>query len=1061
MGWSVTFVNVPWVLNGTAKAQSPVGRVALTDQTGAQAGSMWNPCQIDMNASFSMCFEMNFGFKNCGADGMTFALQSLGTNALGADSGEHGYTGMGKSLAVAFDTYQNPGAPYYDPVNHSINLNRNGGAGFEGPGNGTCPGTFGSGWASGDCRTSISNSLPIVSDGADHLMCVDWDAANRQLKITFDGVFRAAWTLPASYISDTFGSNLVYYGFTGSNGSAAAANYQQVAQVSGAPACAVNTPTPAPVTPISLPVATCGTPVPTYTPANTPTVTYSFTNSPTPYPVGCGVPAFVSASILAGGSGCIAASPATLSVTNPGGANSLMLIRVERSGAACTAASFNGTAMTLVGSGATYNGSITTFALAGAAVGTHNLMLTYPGGTCSFNIAAEFYTGVDQTTPTGAVSMQTGSSTSITTSLTTLGPASLVSDYLAIAQVTGITVTLGGGQTNFAYTPGCCEEVYGDYKVVNGPGSYNLTYSLSQSKQFTSQLVEVRGPFCYTATATPTISPTNSKTLTATPTPSPSATRSATPSATPSVTFSATPTATPTATPSASRTQTLTYSATYSATFTSTDTFSATYSSTYTATPTATQSQTRTASPSATPTPTQTPTRTASPSATPTPTPSVTLTATPLPGSPTFTCTISPTPTATSTSTVTSTATDSPTASPTVTPSQTFSPSDTPSGTPTLTPTPSITPSFSPSFTPSESPSFSATPSLSDTPTPTASFSATPTLSDTPTFSPTPSQTPTFTATPSITVTFTWTETNVPSPNQLTVYLYNAAGEKVRILFQGTSAMVPPRMTLSSPLLVTGSIPVTLSLAAGSLYGVGGLVWDGANDAGQYVASGAYYFKAEFRDPFGAVTSLIQGVQVLQGDGEASLEVFNSSGELVRRQTLPPAAEGSTLSGLSANSFAAGAQVLTITLTHNGVAMVYPWDGRNGQGRLVNSGVYTVQLLQSAAGGRESVQVKSVTVIQAPDTSTPGGVFKVVPNPIRHNLPVSVAFDPCPGMQVQLKVFNILGELVGQAGTDGSSGKLVLVGGSTLAPGAYIGELSVWNGQAQLRRCQVKFALVR
>lgn len=99
---------INWVLNGSAQYNNGY-RVMITPDAGTQAGSMWNPCQIDMNNSFNMCFIMNFGHRACGADGIAFVLQGVGTGALGPDSGEHGYSGISPSLAIDFDTYQNPG----------------------------------------------------------------------------------------------------------------------------------------------------------------------------------------------------------------------------------------------------------------------------------------------------------------------------------------------------------------------------------------------------------------------------------------------------------------------------------------------------------------------------------------------------------------------------------------------------------------------------------------------------------------------------------------------------------------------------------------------------------------------------------------------------------------------------------------------------------------------------------------------------------------------------------------------------------------------------------------
>ncbi len=290
-GWTSSayaFANVPWILNGNA-ANSVPGRVMLTPKAPAQAGSMWDPCEISLNTSFDMSFVMNWGSDQCGADGIDFVLQNQGTNALGNDSGEHGYSGIGSSLAVAFDTYSNPGAPYNDPAFDSINLNADGGTADIGS---SACGTD-TGYTTGTCgRPAISNTYPNIKDGLDHTVRFTWNAATRTLDVYVDGNQRASWTFPATFINDLFGGNPnVYYGFTGSTGGAT--NYQQVAQTTAYTDPCGYTPVPTPAataTTIPLPTISCGTPIPTFTPAgptNTFTITQTPTITPTPYPPGC------------------------------------------------------------------------------------------------------------------------------------------------------------------------------------------------------------------------------------------------------------------------------------------------------------------------------------------------------------------------------------------------------------------------------------------------------------------------------------------------------------------------------------------------------------------------------------------------------------------------------------------------------------------------------------------------------------------------------------------------------------------------------------------------------
>ncbi len=182
-------------------------------------------------------------------------------------------------------------------------------------------------------------------------------------------------------------------------------------------------------------------------------------------------------------------------------------------------------------------------------------------------------------------------------------------------------------------------------------------------------------------TSTVTRTPTATDSATSSMTPSRTPTDSATPSSSPSATASDTPTATPSQTATAASSASLT--ATDSATSSATPTTSPTVSDTATST----DSPSLTASPSVSSTPTQTII------ASDTCTATITATATMSP---------SPTDSSTATSTVTSSA------SPTVTPSFSSSatPSSSPSSTDTATSTPSLTVSATPSLTPSASASF-------------------------------------------------------------------------------------------------------------------------------------------------------------------------------------------------------------------------------------------------------------------------------------------------------------------------------------------------------------------
>ena len=198
---------VPWVLNGGASVSAD--QVLLGDNSAAEARTAFNPCTIDVANNFDLTFSVYFGQNEqpCGGDGLAFILQNCASSALGLDSGEHGYTGIcGNSLAIDFDTYQNPA--YGDPAYDSLQL-RTGGN----PSN-TNASTCGTGQVSGPCRPPISGTEQLVTDGLYHTVEIRWTAATEALAVAVDGLGVASWTLPSTYVASIFGGNSqVYYGW--------------------------------------------------------------------------------------------------------------------------------------------------------------------------------------------------------------------------------------------------------------------------------------------------------------------------------------------------------------------------------------------------------------------------------------------------------------------------------------------------------------------------------------------------------------------------------------------------------------------------------------------------------------------------------------------------------------------------------------------------------------------------------------------------------------------------------------------------------------------------------
>jgi uncharacterized repeat protein (TIGR01451 family) len=263
---------VPWACVGLGGGSTQSGRVVLTVHGGSEVGGMWNPCSISLGSAFDLVFAVNFGSDQCGGDGLAFVLQTQGTGVLGLNSGEHGYSNgsiNSNSLALIFDTYQDSGAPYFDPSYDSIGVEYGASAADK---------TVCSGGdvvsSSGTCRPAISATQSNIKDGNDHSVEIIYNPGPGTLAILVDGSSRVTYTLPTGYLSSIFGgASNVYYGWTASTGGTM--NIQQVAQMSANPSVCMATATPASgAIPTPPPIYPCGsfTPTPTDTPTATPTI---------------------------------------------------------------------------------------------------------------------------------------------------------------------------------------------------------------------------------------------------------------------------------------------------------------------------------------------------------------------------------------------------------------------------------------------------------------------------------------------------------------------------------------------------------------------------------------------------------------------------------------------------------------------------------------------------------------------------------------------------------------------------------------------------------------------
>lgn len=169
----------------------------LTDAANGQGGAAYQNQTINLNNSFDFTFDLFFGCRDAGADGIVFVLTNNITG-LGQSGGGLGYAGLaGNSFAVEFDTYQNGGEPSEDHI------------------------AFESG---GSVAHNVAGPVPAnsgsanIEDCAYHTVRLVWDVNTNTFSVFFDGALRLSQVFP-SFVATYFGGNpIVNWGFSASTG---------------------------------------------------------------------------------------------------------------------------------------------------------------------------------------------------------------------------------------------------------------------------------------------------------------------------------------------------------------------------------------------------------------------------------------------------------------------------------------------------------------------------------------------------------------------------------------------------------------------------------------------------------------------------------------------------------------------------------------------------------------------------------------------------------------------------------------------------------------------------
>ena len=166
-------------------------RLQLTDGGMSEAGSAFFATPVNIQ---SFTTDFTFQLSDPSADGITFTIQNVGATALGGIGGSLGYGGIGKSVAIKFDLYNNAG---------------------EGP---DSTGLYTNG-ASPTLPAINLSSTGINLHSGDYIDAhLTYDGTDLNLTLT-DEITLASWSQSfAINIPAIVGGNTAYVGFTGGTG---------------------------------------------------------------------------------------------------------------------------------------------------------------------------------------------------------------------------------------------------------------------------------------------------------------------------------------------------------------------------------------------------------------------------------------------------------------------------------------------------------------------------------------------------------------------------------------------------------------------------------------------------------------------------------------------------------------------------------------------------------------------------------------------------------------------------------------------------------------------------
>jgi hypothetical protein len=289
------------------------------------------------------------------------------------------------------------------------------------------------------------------------------------------------------------------------------------------------------------------------------------------------------------------------------------------------------------------------------------------------------------------------------------------------------------------------------------------------------------------------------------------------------------------------------------------------------------------------------------------------------------------------------------------------------------------------------------------------------------------------------------------------VKVYNAAGELVAVLNQQLAIYKAP--TGLTP-LVPSFVPDQGGLGLLDLLGADmPVVWSGKTDNGQLVDSGLYYVTIDVTDNFGKVESWTAPLTVLRTDASTVVEVYNSAGELVWRQTGNPQNPGRV--GLSDTSLVPGGSGAGLKIFYgSGATDFVLWNGTGSKGQALSGGNYVVKVSQSNPGGKTNTY--AYTVVLIPENKAVFDGVVAAPNPVLPGVSVLklVLVGATPGTVAWGDAYTLPGERVGTLSVE-TGGGLRWDIPSDVATGVYLLRIHARDLAGRTKSQSEKVALVR